>query len=68
MKNTEIQAKYKVGQIAMYYDVLMGSSHAIYEIEIKDVDEWTNKTYDNYYELRKSNTKVDYYVRTDLKF
>lgn len=93
MKNTQIQPKYKVGQIAMYYDgmgetdallitgikgeyymvvnlndVLMGSPHAIYEIEIKDVDEWTSKTYDNYYELRKSNTKVDYYVRTDLKF
>jgi hypothetical protein len=93
MKNTQIQPKYKVGQIAIYWDgmrqtdallitgikgeyymvvnlndVLMGTRHPIYEIEIKDVDEWTSKTYDNYYELRKSNTKVDYYVRTDLKF
>jgi len=49
-------------------DVLKQVKHSIYEIEIKDVDEWTYRTWDNYYQLRDSNTKVDYYERTDLKF
>jgi len=49
-------------------DVLKQIKHSIYEIEIKDVDEWTYRSWDNYYELRKSNIKVDYYDRTDLKF
>tara|TARA_R100000329_G_scaffold12706_1_gene13759 strand:+ start:1434 stop:1718 length:285 start_codon:yes stop_codon:yes gene_type:complete len=49
-------------------DVLKQSKHSIYEIEIKDVDEWTRRIWDNYYELRNSNIKVDYYDRTDLKF
>jgi dsDNA-specific endonuclease/ATPase MutS2 len=49
-------------------DVLKQSKHSIYEIEIKDVDEWTSRIWDNYYELRNSNIKVDYYDRTDLKF
>jgi hypothetical protein len=49
-------------------DVLKQVKHSIYEIEIKDVDEWTYKAWDNYYQLRDSNPKVDYYERTDLKF
>jgi hypothetical protein len=49
-------------------DVLKQSKYAIYEIEITDVDEWTSRTWENYYELRNSNIKVDYYDRTDLKF
>lgn len=49
-------------------DVLKQSKYAIYEIEIKDVDEWSSRTWDNYYELRDANIKVDYYDRTDLKF
>lgn len=49
-------------------EVLKESRHAIYEIEIKDVDEYSDKTWDNYYELRKSNVKVDYYDKTNLRF
>tara|TARA_R100000030_G_scaffold9612_1_gene6575 strand:+ start:261 stop:545 length:285 start_codon:yes stop_codon:yes gene_type:complete len=49
-------------------DVLKQSKYAIFEIEIKDVDKWSSRSWDNYYELRDDNIKVDYYDRTDLKF
>lgn len=41
-------------------DAIKGIPNVIYELLIEDVDTWTYKTWNNYYELRNANIKVDY--------